>query len=59
MVRNFIYIFIMDIGISPFVKCYDGKSMISATVPSGRLEFLKELLSHKYECEYLEDYMDV
>jgi len=59
LVKNFIYIFIMDLGISPFVKCYDRKTMISATVSSGRLDLLEELLSHTYETVYLDDFMDV
>jgi hypothetical protein len=47
--KKFLYYFIIDLGISPFVKCYEKKSIIQACVRSGRLDFLRELLSHKYE----------
>jgi hypothetical protein len=47
--KKFLYYFIIDLGISPFVKCYEKKSIIQACVRSGRLDFLRELLSHEYE----------
>ena len=49
----------MDLGISPFIKCYDGKSLISATVHSKQHEFFKELLGHTYVCGHESDYMDM
>ena len=47
--KKFLYFFILDLGISPFVKCYEKKSIIQACIKSGRLDFLRELLSHDYE----------
>jgi hypothetical protein len=47
--KKFLYYFIIDLGISPFVKCYEKKSIVQACVRSGRLDFLRELLSHEYE----------
>ena len=44
LTRKFLYLFIMDIGIFPFEKCYDGKSIISSCVTAGKVELLKELL---------------
>lgn len=55
-VKRFIYLFIMDLGISPFVKCYDHKTLISATVHSGRIRFLQELLSHRYVVIHANDF---
>ena len=46
--KKFIYFFIIDLGISPFVKCYQGKTLIEACIDSRRLDTLKELLSHTY-----------
>jgi hypothetical protein len=48
--KKFVYFFVLDLGISPFVKCYKSKSLIHACVESGRLDFMRELLKHKYEC---------
>ena len=53
--KKFLYYFIMDLGISPFVKCYEKKSIIQACIKSGRLDFLRELLSHEYELLSKED----
>jgi hypothetical protein len=47
--KEFVYVFIIDLGISPFVKCYQNKSIVQACVLSRRLDFLRELLSHQYE----------
>ena len=47
--KEFVYVFIIDLGISPFVKCYQNKSIVQACVLSRRLDFLRELLCHKYE----------
>lgn len=47
--KEFVYVFIIDLGISPFVKCYQNKSIVQACVLSRRLDFLRELLSHEYE----------
>jgi hypothetical protein len=48
--KKFIYFFIMDLGISPFVKCFDGKNLLEACIKSRRFDTLKELLSHTYIC---------
>jgi hypothetical protein len=48
-VKKFLYYFIIDLGLSPFIKCYEKKSIIQACIVSGRLDFLRELLSHEYE----------
>ena len=45
----------MDIGIFPFEKCYDGKSIISASVTAAKVELLKELLQHDYVVHYEDD----
>jgi hypothetical protein len=55
LIRKFLYLFIMDIGIFPFEKCYDGKSIISACVTAGKPELLKELLMHDYVVHYESD----
>ena len=47
--KQFVYIFILDLGISPFIKCYQEKSLIQACIVSRRYDFLRELLSHQYE----------
>jgi hypothetical protein len=47
--KKFLYFFIMDLGISPFVKCYKNKSILQACISSKRFDFLRELLSHTYE----------
>ena len=47
--KKFLYFFIIDLGISPFVKCYKSKSILQACISSNRLDFLRELLSHTYE----------
>ena len=46
--RQFAYIFLLDLGLSPFTKCYDAKSLISAAVQSRNRKFFKELLQHDY-----------
>ena len=46
----------MDLGISPFTKCYDGKSLLSATVHSKQINFFRELLGHTYICGNTSDY---
>ena len=48
--KKFVYIFLFDLGISPFIKCYQEKSLAQACVTARRFDFLRELLSHKYEC---------
>jgi hypothetical protein len=48
-VKKFLYFFILDLGLSPFIKCYEKKSIIQACIVSGRFDFLRELLSHEYE----------
>jgi hypothetical protein len=49
--KRFVYFFVLDLGISPFVKSYRGRSLMHACVESGRVDFMRELLSHKYECQ--------
>ena len=49
LMKRFVYIFIADLGISPFVKCYNKRSIIQACIASEREDMLRELLSHKYE----------
>ena len=56
--KQFVYIFILDLGISPFIKCYQEKSLIQACITSRRYDFLRELLSHRYECATPKDYKD-
>jgi len=56
MAKHFVYIFILDLGVSPFVKCYDGRLLISATVPAMRPDLLEELLSHNYIALHESDY---
>jgi len=58
-VKNFVYLFIMDCGVSPFVKAYEGRTLISATVPSESIEFLTELLSHTYMVRFEEDFEEL
>ena len=48
--KKFIYFFIIDLGISPFVKCYNKKNLLEACIKSRRFDTLKELLSHTYIC---------
>lgn len=50
------YIFLLDLGISPFTKCYDAKSLISAAVYSRNRAFFKELLQHDYIVNNAKDY---
>lgn len=47
--KKFLYFFILDLGISPFIKCYEKKSIVQACIKAGRLDFLREILSHEYE----------
>jgi hypothetical protein len=47
--KKFLYFFIIDLGVSPFIKCYEKKSIIQACIVSNRLDFLRELLTHEYE----------
>ena len=49
--KEFLYFIILDIGISPFVKFYEGKSLLFAAVQAKQTELLKELLSHTYELQ--------
>jgi len=53
--KKFIYFFIIDLGISPFVKCYQGKTLIEACIDARRIDTLKELLSHTYIVHNTED----
>ena len=46
--KEFVYLFIAELGISPFVKCYQNKSIVQACIYSRRLDFLRELLQHEY-----------
>ena len=46
LMKKFIYMFILDIGISPFVKCYEGCNLIQGCIEAYRIDFLKELLMH-------------
>lgn len=48
-VKKFLYYFIIDLGVSPFIKCYKKKSIIQACIASDRLDFMRELLTHEYE----------
>jgi hypothetical protein len=48
-VKKFLYFFILDLGLSPFIKCYEKKSIIQACIVSASFDFLRELLSHEYE----------
>lgn len=48
--KRFVYFFVLDLGVSPFVKSYRKRSLMHACVESGRLDFMRELLSHRYEC---------
>jgi len=43
-----IYYFMLELGISPFIKSYRGKNLVSSCVTEGFKDFLLELLSHKY-----------
>ena len=49
LMKQFIYIFIIDLGISPFIKCYKEKNFFQACIISEQKNFLQELLSHIYE----------
>lgn len=55
IMKAFVYIFIIDLGISPFVKCYNKRNLFQACVASGRVDFLRELLNHKYEVRTKKD----
>ena len=54
--KQFVYFFILDLGISPFVKCYTGKTLMHSCINANRVDFLTELLSHNYECYDEKDY---
>lgn len=54
--KKFVYLFILDLGISPFIKCYRNKTLIHACVVSNRADFMRELLSHHYECYDVKDW---
>lgn len=56
--KKFVYIFVLDLGISPFIKCYQEKSLVQACVIARRNDFLRELLSHKYEMLTKSDFKD-
>ena len=56
--KKFVYIFVLDLGISPFIKCYQEKSLVQACVLARRNDFLRELLSHKYEMLTKNDFED-
>ena len=47
--KRFVYFFLLDLGISPFIKCYQKKTLIHACVRAERVDFLRELLRHDYE----------
>lgn len=42
------YMFILDLGISPYIKCYMGKTLIQGCVSTNLLSFIEELNSHKF-----------
>jgi hypothetical protein len=42
-------VFIVDIGISPFIDCFKGRNLAQACVEAGVVDFLKEILKHKYK----------
>jgi len=46
--KRFIYYFILDLGISPFIKAYQGKSLMTACVTENLTKFTKEIMSHRY-----------
>lgn len=46
----------MDLGVSPFVKCYDEVALITGLVRSGEYTILRDLLKHKYLTIYYEDF---
>lgn len=48
LIKQFIYMFIIDCRISPFVKIYKERDLTQACVEQGRFEILKELLQHTY-----------
>ena len=50
LMKKFIYLFVLDIGVSPFVQCYEGCNLIQGCIEAYRIDFLKELLMHQYEC---------
>ena len=49
LMKEFVYFFVMDLGISPFVKCYQNKSLIQACVKARQKQLMAELLQHEYE----------
>lgn len=46
--QRFLYFFILDLGISPFVECYRGKSIMQACVSTRRVALLEQLLLQRY-----------
>ena len=54
--QHLLYIFIMDLGVSPFVKCYDDVALLTGLVRSGEFTILRDLLKHKYITIYYEDF---
>ena len=54
--QHLLYIFVMDLGVSPFVKCYDDVALITGLVRSGEFTILRDLLKHKYITIYYEDF---
>ena len=53
--RELLYLYIMDIGIFPFEKCYEGRTIMSACVTARNVTLLRELLKHEYAVHYKDD----
>lgn len=63
LAKEFLYFFIIGLGISPFVKFFEGKSIFQACVENDsddttmvKKSIFRELLTHTYIVHYKSDY---
>jgi len=54
--RELLYLFIMDVGMFPFEKCYEGRTIMSGCVTARNVSLLRELLKHEYCVHYKDDF---
>ena len=53
---HLLFFFVMDMGVSPFVKCYDDVALISGLIRSREFTLIELLLSHKFECVFYDEW---
>lgn len=56
MAREVLFFFVMDMGVSPFVKTYHDRSLVHALVKANLVDLLAELLCHEFNLLYSGEY---